>query len=63
MGPLLNSLGFYYWPGLWPVSVIYTVIIEINIGIDAARNVPTTFNHDFNDSGIKILSVSLDFMR
>jgi len=53
----------FYGFSLWGiVIVIITVIIEITIGIDAARKVPITFNCDLNESGNKRVSISSDFM-
>jgi hypothetical protein len=59
--PFLNISVFTY--GLWGVVIVtFNVIIEITIGIEAARKVPTTLNRDFKVSWIKILSASSDFM-
>ena len=46
------------------LSLVNTsVIIEITIGIDAARKAPIAFICDFKDSRIKRFSVPSDFMN
>jgi hypothetical protein len=46
---------------VWLVAIVTdSVIIETTMGITTTRKVPTTFSREFNDTGIKRLSISSD---